>query len=378
LLRELMHAIRDDDSLGLQLIVTGTHLSPEFGLTVSEIEADGFTVDRRIEILLSSDTAAGTAKSMGLGLIGFGEAFRDLRPEIVVILGDRFEAFAAAAAAMVACVPIAHLHGGEVTEAAFDEMLRHAITKLSHLHFVAAEEYGRRVVQLGEQPERVHVVGSLGVDAALKVPSLSRVELERELGVELGSRSLMITFHPSTLEPGGSVAQVDELLAALDGLQDTTLLFTMPNADPEGRAIAARLGSFVSAAPRRHLFASLGQRRYFSCLRVVDGVVGNSSSGLIEAPSFGIGTVNIGDRQKGRLRADSVIDCRPDRASIAAALTTLYSPSFRQSLGSVRNPYGAGGAVEAILRILRQTSLQGGGKKTFFDLPAYTGELGRT
>jgi GDP/UDP-N,N'-diacetylbacillosamine 2-epimerase (hydrolysing) len=366
LLRWLMEDIRSAADLKLQLIATGMHLAAEFGLTYREIEADGFVIDRKLEILQNSDDAAAIARSMGLALGAVGEALKELQPDLLLVLGDRFEIFAAVAAALVARVPVAHLQGGEATEGSFDEALRHCITKMSHLHFVAAEDYRRRVVQLGEQPQRVFVVGGLGVDGISRIRLLERAALEASLGLRFAARSLLVTFHPVTLDEQGSVRQMEELLAALDGLADVQLIFTMPNADTEGRALAAIVESYVARRADAHVFTSLGQLRYLSCLRQVDGVIGNSSSGLTEAPTFRIGTVNIGDRQRGRLRAASVIDCAADRDSIGAALRQLYSQEFRAGLAQVRNPYGEGGAGARILAVLRSQPLDGIVKKVFY------------
>lgn len=367
LLRWVMEGIRQSPCLELQVIATGMHLSPEFGLTVRAIEDDGFRVDRRVEMLLSSDTAVGVTKSMGLGMIGFADALAELKPDLVLVLGDRYEIFAAAAAAMIARVPIAHLHGGEATEGLIDEPIRHSITKMAHLHFVAAEEYRRRVIQLGEAPERVFQVGGLGIDSILRLKLLTRSELEDVLNFKLALRNLLITFHPVTLECNTSAAQMDELLAALSELQDTGLIFTMPNADTEGRVLFQRIEEFCASHPSARSYTSLGQLRYLSCIQHVDGVVGNSSSGLAEVPSFKKGTINIGDRQRGRLRALSVIDCEPDHASILAALRHLFSTEFQQKLQTVENPYGSGGASEAIVKVLEYGSFEDLLKKRFYD-----------
>tara|TARA_R110000851_G_scaffold135045_1_gene270428 strand:- start:16099 stop:17274 length:1176 start_codon:yes stop_codon:yes gene_type:complete len=371
LLRWLMGEIQNHSDLALQVVATGMHLSPEFGSTYREIEEAGFKIDARVEMLLSSDTDTAVIKSMGLGVIGFADAYERLAPDIVVVLGDRFEIFAATSAAMIAGLPVAHLHGGETTEGAFDEAIRHSITKMSHLHFVAADEYRQRVIQLGEHPDRVFSVGGMGIDAIKRITLLSREELEKSLELTLGERNLLVTFHPVTLEGGDSSAsQMRELLAALDELTDTTLIFTMPNADTGGRELSALVREFVQAHPSAKVYTSLGQLRYFSCLAQIDGVVGNSSSGLAEAPSFNIGTVNIGDRQKGRLKANSVIDCEPNRASIQAALQTLYSRAFQSGLTSVSNPYGNGGASEAIVNVLAEFPLENIRKKQFYNLSA--------
>lgn len=369
LLQWVMHGISRDPGLTLQVIATGMHLSPEFGLTYREIEADGFVIDRKLEILTSSDSAAGVTKSVGLGTIAFADAFGELKPDVVLLLGDRFEIFAAATAAMIAGLPIAHLHGGEITEGAFDDAIRHAITKMSHLHFVAAEPYRSRVVQMGESPDRVFLSGGLGVDAICRTPLLNRADLEAAMDFKLGKKNLLVTFHPVTLEPGAAPGQMAELLKALDSLKETHLILTMPNADAGGRELIRMIEQFVAARPHAKAFTSLGQLRYLSCIAHVDGVVGNSSSGLAEAPSFKKGTVNIGDRQRGRLKAASVIDCEPDCASIVAAICTLYSPSFQASLENVQSPYGDGGASEKIIDVLKHFNIDNITKKSFYDLP---------
>jgi len=368
LLRWVMQGIKDDQELELQIIVTGMHLSPEFGLTYRAIEQDGFAIDRKVEMLTSSETSVGIAKSMGLGLIGFADALSELQPDLIVVLGDRFEIFSAVAAALVARIPVAHLHGGEATEGLIDEAFRHSITKMSHLHFVAAEEYRQRVIQLGEQPEHVFLVGGLGLDSIKRLSLLDRAELEASLGFSLGQKSLLITFHPVTLETATAEAQMTELLAALVELADTQLIFTLPNADTDGRALIMMVEQFVAEHPNAHVYASLGQLRYLSCVSHVDGVVGNSSSGLAEVPSFRKGTINIGDRQRGRLRATSVINCQPTRKNIAAALEKLYSSDFQLSLSQVQNPYGEGGASEKIVSILKFVELVDVLKKRFYDL----------
>jgi GDP/UDP-N,N'-diacetylbacillosamine 2-epimerase (hydrolysing) len=367
-LRWVMEGIRETAGLKLQVIVTGMHLSPEFGLTYREIERDGFCIDRKVEMLLSSDTPTGVAKSIGLGLIGFGEVLQQLQPDLMFVLGDRFEILSAATAALVARIPVAHAHGGETTEGAFDEAIRHSITKMSHVHFVAAEEYRARVIQLGEDPQRVFLVGGLGIDNIRKLPLLDRAALETALGFKLGRRNLLVTFHPVTLEYATSAEQMTELLCALETLKDTHLIFTMPNADTGGRVLIDMVQQFVAAHANARAYTSLGQLHYLSCIRHVDGVIGNSSSGLAEVPSFAKGTVNIGDRQRGRLKAESVIDCNPVRESIAAAVQQLYSPAFQSMLKTVRNPYGEGGASERIVGILKELPLGSILKKSFHDL----------
>jgi GDP/UDP-N,N'-diacetylbacillosamine 2-epimerase (hydrolysing) len=369
LLRWLMQEIQHEPELELQVLATGMHLSPEFGLTYREIEQAGFVINAKVEMLLSADTASAVTKSMGLGLISYADAFDRLAPDLIVVLGDRFEIFAATAAALIAGIPVAHLHGGETTEGAFDEAIRHSITKMSHLHFVAAEEYRRRVIQLGEQPERVFLVGGLGIDAIKRIKLLDREALEESLGFKFGPRNLLITFHPVTLDGQiSSGQQMSELLAALGDLDDTHLLFTMPNADTGGRELASMLNQFAATRQNVRVYTSLGQLRYLSCMKYVDAVVGNSSSGLAEAPSMGIATINIGDRQKGRLSASSVINCEPTQQSISEALSTVFDPSFRSTLTSTKNPYGSGGASEKIAKTIKNYNLKNLLKKSFFNL----------
>lgn len=369
LLRWIMQGIKDAPNLTLQVVVTGMHLSPEFGLTYREIEKDGFHIDRKVEMLTSSDTAVGVAKSMGLGLIGFADVLHELKPDLIMLLGDRFDVYTAAVAALIARIPIAHLHGGEATEGAFDEAIRHSITKMSHLHFVAAEDYRRRVIQMGEKPDNVFLVGGLGIDNVLRLPLMDRESLEGSLNFKLRQKNLLVTFHPATLDSASAEAQMDELLAALDGLADTGLIFTLPNADTDGRALTRMVREFADRHENARVFTSLGQLRYLSCVAHVDGVVGNSSSGLLEAPSFKKGTINIGDRQRGRRQAASVINCEPNRLAIADALKRLYSAKFQLDLQDVVNPYGNGGASEKVLDIIQRIPLAGLIKKSFHDLP---------
>ena len=369
LLRWVMQGIKDDGELKLQIIATGMHLSPEFGLTYREIEKDGFQIDRKIEMLTSSDTPVGIAKSMGLALIGFADALNDLDPDLIVVLGDRFEIFAAVSTALVARIPVAHLHGGEKTEGAFDEALRHSISKMSHLHFVAAEPYRQRVIQLGEPPDRVFVVGGLGIDNIKRLRLLDREALEVSLDFKFAQKNLLITFHPVTLETATAKEQMIELLTVLASLNDTNLIFTLPNADTDGRALSQLVHQFVAMHVNARAYTSLGQLLYLSCIAQVDGVVGNSSSGLVEVPSFRKGTINIGDRQRGRLQATSVINCKSDRESIATGLEILYSIEFQSRLCQVINPYGEGGASDKVVNTLKNYPISGIVKKTFYDLP---------
>jgi len=369
LLYWLMKEILDDSALELQLIVTGMHLSPEFGLTWKQIERDGFIIDRKVEMLLSSDTPVGISKSIGLGIIGFADVLECLQPDLLVVLGDRFEIFAACQAAMTHRIPIAHIHGGEITAGAVDDAIRHAITKMSHLHFTATESYRRRVIQLGEQPPRVFNVGAPGLDNILRLQLLDKPQLEQAIGFKLGKRNLLVTFHPVTLENATAATQFGNLLKALDSFDDSRIIFTLPNADADGRVIIGMIEQYRQRFPERIAsFVSLGALRYLSALKYMDAVVGNSSSGLIEAPAFKIGTINIGDRQKGRLCADSVIHCEPEVDAILNAFKTLFSEKFQESLETVENPYGHSGASARIKELLKFQALDGLLKKSFYDL----------
>jgi len=376
LLRMFMQGIRDEAQLELQTVVTGMHLSPEFGSTYLAIEADGFCIDRKVEMLLSSDSATAISKSVGLGVIGFADALATLQPDLLVVLGDRFEILAAVTAALFARIPVLHLHGGEVTEGSLDESMRHAISKMSHVHCVASEDYRRRVIQLGEQPERVHCVGGLGVDIIKNTRLLDRADLEASLDFKLKARNLLITFHPATLDDESPVDQMNELLAAVEGLEDTGLIFTLPNADSGGRELSATLNAFIAGRVNARAYTSLGQLRYLSCMAHCDGVVGNSSSGLLEAPTMKKGTINIGDRQLGRLQASSIINCRAKRDEIAGALQKLYSSTFQADLGAVSSPYGDGGASARVIDIVKKLPLDVILKKNFYDLPADSGVFG--
>jgi UDP-hydrolysing UDP-N-acetyl-D-glucosamine 2-epimerase len=369
LLRSLLRAIAADADLRLQVLVTGMHLSPAFGDTWRDIEADGFALSARVDMLEPGDTALATATSLGRGVIGSAEALQQLAPDMLVVLGDRFEMLAVAQAALVLRIPLAHLHGGELSEGAFDESIRHAITKMAQWHFVAAEPYRARVVQMGERPERVFNVGAPGLDALDGMDWLDRAALERELGLALRAPLLLVTWHPETLSAAAPVEAVDELLAALEAIPEATLVLTYPNADAGGRALIERIQRFVQADPaRRCAAASLGHRRYLSLLRVADAVVGNSSSGLTEAPALKVATVNIGDRQHGRMKAASVIDTAARRADIEAGIRRALSPQFRASLPATRSLYGQGGAGARIKDILKTVPLAV--RKPFHDLAA--------
>jgi UDP-N-acetylglucosamine 2-epimerase (non-hydrolysing)/GDP/UDP-N,N'-diacetylbacillosamine 2-epimerase (hydrolysing) len=351
LLYWLMKAVQADLDLKLQLIVTGMHLSPEFGLTYQTIEQDGFAIDAKVEMLLSSDTPVGIAKSLGLGVIGFAEALDRLKPDIMVVLGDRYEILAAVQAALVARIPVAHIAGGDTTEGAIDEAIRHSITKMSHLHFVTHAQAAVRVRQLGENPEHIYNVGSPGIDFIKRVNLLTHEELEKELNFKFLQKNLLITFHPATLEENSSEKQFKELLLALDDLEpDVGLLFTKPNSDTDGRVINRMIDEYVAAHLQARAFTSLGQLRYLSTVAQVTAVVGNSSSGLYEVPSFKKPTVNIGDRQKGRLTGDSIINCGNAREEIRYAI----QKAFKLNCKDVKNPYGKGDATAQILTVLKE------------------------
>lgn len=368
LLYWLMKAIQDDDSFSLQIIATGMHLSPEFGLTYHEIEKD-FHIDKKIEILLSSDTPVGVSKSMGLAQISFAEAYEELAPDLVVVLGDRYEIFSAASAAMIANIPIAHIHGGETTEGAFDEAIRHSVTKMSHLHFTATDEYRNRVIQLGEQPERVFNVGGIGIENIKRMNLLNKNDFEDSIDFKLDKKNILVTFHPVTLEKTTANIQFQNLLSSLDKLKETKIIFTKSNSDTDGRIINKMIDEYVAKnSGKSKSFVSLGQLRYLSALQYVDAVVGNSSSGLAEAPSFKIGTINIGDRQKGRLRANSVIDCEPLEKSIDESFKKLYSSEFQNSLKNTISPYGDGSASKIILEKIKSFDLTNIIKKVFYDV----------
>jgi UDP-hydrolysing UDP-N-acetyl-D-glucosamine 2-epimerase len=369
LLRPLLEAVRDDPGLRLRLLVSGMHLSPEFGLTRAEIEASGFTLDEAVEMLVSSDTRIGQTKSMGLALIGYGEALARLAPDILVVLGDRFEAFCAATAATILGLPLAHVHGGEATQGAVDECLRHAITKMSHLHFTSTEAYRRRVIQLGERPGRVFRVGALGIECIRRFALLSPAEAESRLGFPLGGRYLLATYHPVTLETEGA-SGLSALLAALEDFPDLRVVFTQANADAEGREVNRRLAEYAASRPDRvAVRASLGQTLYLSLMARAAAVVGNSSSGLLEAPALGVPSVDIGDRQKGRIRPASVLHCRPEAGKVCASLAKALDPAFRASLTDMDNPYEGRCPSADILGVLKTADLTDILKKDFYDLP---------
>jgi UDP-hydrolysing UDP-N-acetyl-D-glucosamine 2-epimerase len=366
LLRWTMQEVRDDPALGLQVIVTGQHLEPRFGATARFIEEDGFAIDARVPIGLGSGSAA---QSTARALAGIAEALERLKPDLVLLLGDRIEVHAAATAAMLQRVPIAHLHGGEATEGAIDEAIRHAVTKMAHLHFVSAEPHRRRVIQLGEAPERVFLVGAVGLDNLERLELLDAKALDKTLGAELG-RFLLVTYHPATLMPGESARGAAAMLAALDRFPGHRVLVTGTNADPGGAEIRALIEAYASARPGRAILReSLGQLVYLSALGAAAAVVGNSSSGIIEAPSLSVPTVNIGERQRGRLRAPSVIDCVETEDAIASAIGRALDPAFRASLDPDATPYGRPGAARRIREVLKSYPLDRIVMKSFYDLP---------
>lgn len=370
LLKPLIHKIDNDSDMELQLVVTGMHLSPEFGLTYQEIEEDGFGIADRNEMLLSSDTPNGITKSMGLGMIGFADIFTRIKPDTAVILGDRYEMLAAAASAMMHRIPIAHIHGGELTLGAVDDAIRHSITKMGTLHFASTEEYRRRVIQLGEDPERVFCVGALGVENIKYQQLLSRRELAQSIGFSLDEPYLMVTFHPVTLENNTARQQIENLLKALDNFKEYHIIFTKANADTDGRGINQKVDEYVEQnSDRAAVFTSLGMVRYLSALKYCEVAVGNSSSGIVEAPSFGIPTVNIGDRQLGRVRAESVVDCGNSVEEIIRAIRKAKRLKEGGVLKGIKNPYEKKDTSKRIhLEIKKYLMLERTEVKRFYDI----------
>ncbi len=374
LLYWLIKRIDQDPQLALQLVVTGAHLSAQFGQTYQTIEKDGFTIDQKVGMLLTGDSPVEITKSMGLGMIGFADTFAELAPDIVVVLGDRYEILAATTAAAVAGIPIAHLHGGELSEGVFDDAARHSITKLSHLHFVAAEPYRQRVIQLGEQPDRVFNVGATGLESVARLDPLSRAKVDQALGLPLGKQNFLVTYHPVIQGQQPPESAFSNLLAALDRFSDTRIILTRANADAGGRTINAMIDQYAANHPDRvTAHASLGTHLYLSCITHADAVIGNSSSGLIEVPALSKPTVNIGDRQLGRLRASSVIDCPADTDAITDAIRQALSDPFQRQLASIDHPYGRGNTSSQIIEILKTTDLASLTTKHFYDVPALAG-----
>ena len=369
LLASLMKEIKDEPSLELQVIATGMHLSPEFGLTYKQIESDGFKINKKVEILLSADTPSSISKTMGLAQISFADAFEELKPDMIVILGDRYEMLAVASVATIFRIPIAHISGGETTEGAIDEAIRHSITKMSHLHFTAAEEFRARVIQLGENPNTVYNVGDIDIDVIKKMQLLSKDAFEKAINFELGPKNMLVTFHPSTLEDSTSEQQMKELLNALNEYQDVKFIFTMPNSDTDGRIIIKMINDYVSKNTERAIsFQSMGQLNYLSALQYVDMAVGNSSSGIVEVPYFKIPTINIGDRQKGRLQAENTINCPPKKEAIVEAINKAYSQKFQALLNDFKNPYNGEDVAFKIKEVIVNTDLTKILKKKFYDI----------
>lgn len=370
LLAPIIKRLRQDENIDVQVVVTGMHLSPEFGLTYKEIEQDGVPISKKIEILMSSDTAVAISKAMGLAMISFAEYFDEVKPDALLVLGDRYETLAVCCAAMNACIPVFHLYGGETTEGAIDEAVRHSITKMSYLHFTSTEAYRKRVIQLGEAPERVYNVGAVGVENVLTVPLLSKEELEKSLNFSLSKPYVVVTFHPITLEAGGVDTQCRELIEVLEHRSDLKFIITKANADAEGRVINQMLEEYAAKhSDRVTIFDSLGMRRYLSAVKYSTAVMGNSSSGLVEVPSFKVPTINIGNRQRGRIQAQSVINCEPRHESIENALREMEETSFRQMLENVVNPYEQKGTSTKVAALIQQTLFGTIDlKKKFYDL----------
>lgn len=368
LLYWLLKEIKADSELELQIIATGMHLSPEFGLTYKEIEKE-FKIDKKIEILGYSHSKLDICTEMAKVYEKFAPAFSELKPDILVLLGDRYEIFGVAGVASIMQIPIAHIHGGETTQGAFDEAFRHSITKMSHIHFAATREYANRIIQLGEEPGRVFNVGGPGIENIKKLNLLNKDEFEKSINFKLAKKNILITFHPVTLENSSAKDQFNELLEAIDELKDTSFIFTKANSDIDGDVINKMIDEYVSKNPQKAVaFASLGQLRYLSAIKFVDIALGNSSSGLLEVPSFKKATINIGDRQKGRARASSVIDVRPVKEEILAAITKAYSKEFKQILQDTINPYDSGSPSKKILKILKEIELDDILKKKFYDI----------
>ena len=366
LLSRLAWMINADKDLVLQIIATNMHLSPEFGLTYKEIEQQGFKINRKVEMLLSSDTANATVKSVGLATIGFADAYEELKPDLLLILGDRYEMLAAVTASLFYKLPVAHLHGGEITEGAYDDAIRHAITKMSHLHFTSTEEYRQRVIQLGESPDRVFHVGAIGIDNIKHLPLLSKKELEDSLGFTMEGKTALVTYHPVTLVDRATEEQIDNLLLVLSEYPELRLIFTLPNSDTDGRVITRKISEFVEQNKQRSIaFPSLGQLRYLSALQYVDAVIGNSSSGILEVPSFGKPTLNIGNRQRGRVASQSVIHCGVEKEEIRSGVEHVL---FSNQLSPCHNPYEKADTAEEILKVLKSYPLTGIVQKSFYNV----------
>jgi GDP/UDP-N,N'-diacetylbacillosamine 2-epimerase (hydrolysing) len=367
LLRNLMKAIDADEKLKLQIFVTGMHLSTKHGMTKTEILADGLEITQEVPSLGLNDSRVAIGSAIAAGIHGFSKGFDNWKPDLILVLGDRYEILAASIAALVMNIPIAHIHGGEITEGAFDDSIRHSITKMSHIHFVANLEYKRRVLQMGEEEDKVFIVGGLGVDNINETKLLEKNEIESFLGIKFGKKNLLVTFHPVTLDDFPSEKQLAELMNALSEFPDITIIFTMPNADPDSHVLFKMITDFVGKRSNAYCFDSLGSLLYLSCLAISDGVVGNSSSGLAEAPTLKVGTINIGDRQTGRLKSKSVIDCKPNKQEIVDSIEKLYSKEFQKTVKGSINPYGEPGATQKILEHIKNVTLEGITVKHFKD-----------
>ena len=366
-----LKALNQETSIKLQICATGMHLSPEFGLTYKQIEKDGFTIDYKVETLLSSDTGSGIAKSIGLGVSGMADAFSVLDPDIIILLGDRFEILAAAIAAMSLRIPMAHCHGGEVTEGVIDESIRHSITKMAHLHFTSTEKFKKRVIQLGEQPSSVYCFGAFGIENINRTKFLGRQDIEQKFNFLFSSKNYIVTFHPETLEKDSSKFQFNQILLAIEEIinEKTLIIFTMPNADNDGRIIIDMINQFVKIHPlNTTAITSMGQTNYLSTLNYINAVIGNSSSGIIEAPSFKIPTINIGDRQRGRIMAKSVINCSIDKNEITYAINKANSKEFKNKIRKMQNPYGTANVSAKVVKILKKVDTKKLLKKSFYDL----------
>ena len=368
LLKNLMRQIQLDKKLELQTIVTGMHLKKEFGLTYKVIEKDGFRINQKINIGLNGDTPHDISLSLSKGFDGFSKAYLKLKPDLILILGDRFELIPAAYSATIHRIPICHIHGGEETLGVIDDSTRHALTKLSHYHFVSNKVYKKRVIQMGEHPSRVFTVGGLGVDCIKNEKLAKKIEIEKRLKINFSKKNILVTFHPLTLENNTSKIYFSEILKSLSKLKDTNFFFTYPNADADGRIIIKMINHYFKKNKNVYRYKSLGQKYYYSLLNYVDLVLGNSSSGLLEVPTFKIPTVNIGDRQTNRLKAISVIDCKPNNIDISKAILKAYSKKFQKKISEIKNPYGNGGASKKIISILKKNKFSFKLKKKFYDI----------
>ena len=368
LLYWLLKKIKENNSTELQLVVTGAHLSKDFGFTKNEILKDGFKISREIDIILSSDSASSITKSLGLAFLGFADALKELKPDIMILLGDRYELLAAAYSATIANIPIAHFHGGELSEGSSDEPTRHSITKMSHIHFVSTPQYKKRVIQLGENPKSVFMIGAMGIENINKLNLLTKIYFEKSINFKLAKKNILITYHPVTFEGMTTKNQFNNLLKALSSFRDINYIFTMPNADKDGRIIIDLIKKFVQKFSNKSVYIyNMGQVRYLSAFKYIDAVVGNSSSGIIEAPSFKIATINIGERQRGRIRAKSVIDCDYNEKSIIKSIKKVFSSDFKKKLKKIINPYD-GNTSQKSFDVIKKINLKNIMKKNFYDI----------